>query len=198
MITNLSKSLQILADKVIYAESTLSEYYSIGCIKVRFSDHMSNDPDCDLAIFAGKGADRHYVYTVIPMIGTFKEVQWFTNVDAVIEFILRFESIARLLVKPPTHNDNQAERQMANAAIKEEEKTLTNETADNVSRGVWAQKLSGMYATKKLEVRMLLDEIYKIKPTTKVLKDMQLCSSYKNEQKIKYLAIYLENLKAGK
>lgn len=170
---NLSQQLKILADKVVYAELTLSEYYNIGCIKVRVSDHMSNDMDCDLAIFGSKdAAGKRYVYAVIPMVGTFKEVQWFTNASSVIDFIIKFESIARLLIKSPTRNTNQKERAEFNAMNKakeeEAEKKIELEPdkhnvtvcKNQMNFDAWKSKLGTLYTERKGALSSLLNEIY--------------------------------------
>ena len=155
---NLSQQLKTLADKVVYAELTMSEYYNIGCIKVRVSDHMSNDMDCDLAVFGSKDVSgKRYVYAVIPMVGTFKEVQWFSNAKAVVNFIIRFESIARLLIKSPTRNNNQRERAEFNAANKNEceanntidqNKEILSICNDSIEFNTWKTKLSALYTEK--------------------------------------------------
>lgn len=160
---NLSQQLKSLADKVVYAESTMSEYYNIGSIKVRVSDHMSNEMDCDLAIFGSKDAKgKHYVYTVIPMVGTFKEVQWFTNTNAVVEFIVRFESIARLLIKPPTHNTNQKERADYNMANKISEIATQEESIceNKIDFKLWKTKVGALYKEKNGALKDILNEIY--------------------------------------
>ena len=184
---NLSQQLKSLADKVIYAESTMSEYYNIGSIKVRVSDHMSNEMDCDLAVFGSKDAKgKHYVYTVIPMVGTFKEVQWFTNTNAVIEFITRFESIARLLIKPPTHNTNQQERVEHNILTK-----ATNEPPvqpvpackDQIKFETWMTKLATLYAEKNGSLRSMLNEIYRFSGNTETMKYIISNIACKNHDK---------------
>lgn len=91
----LSEKLKKLSTEVIPSNTTKSEYYVIGCIKVRVSDHMSVNSDSDLDVFYnGKST-----FVVIPMIGIFKQVQWFTSANDVIDFIVKFEEIAKLLVK---------------------------------------------------------------------------------------------------
>lgn len=194
MSTNLTKSLQILADKVIYSETTLSEYYNIGCIKVRVSDHMACNMDCDLAIFAARGNDRHYVYSVIPMVGTFKEVQWFTNVEAVISFILKFESIARLLIKSPTSNDNQAERQQLNAETFEKEQER-KAIGPKMNFNEWKGKLLESYACKKQGLDSLLNEIYQYDGSEETMARILKFQSVKAEVRKEYLMTLLNTIK---
>lgn len=198
MKTNLSKSLEILADKTIYSETTLSEYYNIGCIKVRLSDHMSCNIDSDLVIFAAKGNDRHHVYTVIPMVGTFKEVQWFTNVEAVIDFIIRFESIARLLIKSPTPNNNRAERHQANieTLVKEQEQSIENNPATpKVNFNTWKSKLIDSYSCKKQGLDSLLNEIYKFNGSEEIMNRILKFSSIKADVRKEYFETLLNTIK---
>ena len=180
MTNTLSKTLKSLADNVIYSETTLSEYYKIGCIKVRFSDHMSNEMDCDLAIFCNT-VHKQNVYIIIPMVGTFKEVQWFSNVAAVIEFITRFESMARIMLKSPVPADNQAERQASNAIAKQ------IEASEKLCYGDWVLKLSGSYECKKFDFKTLLDAIYAIDPSIKMVEKIKKYAGLKAE--LKYNAI---------
>ena len=78
MKENLALALSKLSKTYYQAKGTDSYYFKIGCIKVRISDHLSFNTDVDLAIFGSK-RDSHYTYAIIPMVGTFKEVQWFYN-----------------------------------------------------------------------------------------------------------------------
>ncbi len=180
MTNTLSKTLKSLADNVIYAETTLSEYYKIGCIKVRFSDHIANDMDCDLAIFCNT-IHKQNVYVIIPMVGTFKEVQWFSNVADVVDFITRFESMARIMLKSPVPADNQAERQASNAIAKQ------IEASEKLCYGDWVLKLSGTYECKKFDFKTLLDAIFAIDPTIKMVEKLKKYTSLKAE--LKYNAI---------
>lgn len=198
MTNNLSKSLQALADKVIYAESTVSEYYNIGCIKVRLSDHMSCNIDSDLVIFAATGNDRHHVYTVIPMVGTFKEIQWFTNVEAVIDFIIRFESIARLLIKSPTSNNNRAERHQANVETltKEQEQHIANNPViPKVDFNIWKTKLIDSYNCKKQGLDSLLNEIYRFDGSEEIMNRILKFSSLKADVRKEYFETLLYTIK---
>lgn len=96
MTSKLSKSLLKLASKTVNSKTTVSDYYQIGCIKVRVSDHVSYSPNYDLAIYSnGKST-----YCVMPNIGTRREMQWFTSVKQTIDFIIQFEKFARMLLKP--------------------------------------------------------------------------------------------------
>ena len=180
MTNTLSKTLKSLADNVIYAETTLSEYYKIGCIKVRFSDHVANDMDCDLAIFCNT-VHKQNVYVIIPMVGTFKEVQWFSNVADVVDFITRFESMARLMIKGPVPSDDQSERQASNAVAKQ---IAANE---KLYYGDWILKLNGMYNCKKFDFKTMLDAIYAIDPSAKMVEKLQKYTSLKAE--LQYNAI---------
>ena len=170
MTNTLSKTLKSLADNVIYAETTLSEYYKIGCIKVRFSDHMANDIDCDLAIFCN-AVHKQNVYVIIPMVGTYKEVQWFSNVAGVVDFITRFESMARIMLKSPAPADNQAERQASNIIAKQ------IEANEKVSYTDWCRQLSCMYNCKKIDFHTILDDIYKLSPINETFTALKKLSS---------------------
>jgi hypothetical protein len=197
---NLSQQLKSLADKVVYAETTMSEYYKIGSITVRVSDHMSSDMDCDLAVFGSKDANgKHYVYTVIPMVGTFKEVQWFTNTNAVIEFITRFESIARLLIKSPTHNNNQRERQEFNAANKivmDSSEQPANTCKNQIKFDHWMTKLASLYAEKGGALKNILNEIYRFSGNEETLKDiMKIVCPVSHERKKLCLDAMLARIK---
>lgn len=184
MTNTLSKTLKSLADNVIYAEKTLSEYYKIGCIKVRFSDHMANDMDCDLAIFCNT-IHKHNVYVIIPMVGTFKEVQWFSNVLDVVDFITRFESMARIMLKHRVPADNQAERQTSNIIAKQ------IEAGETLSYSDWLLKLNGTYECKKFDFKTLLDAIYDIDPTVQMVTKLKKYNSLKSETKYNVImAIY--------
>lgn len=187
MTNTLSKTLKSLADNVIYAEQTLSEYYKIGCIKVRFSDHMANDMDCDLAIFASKDdKGKRYAYVIIPMVGTFKEVQWFSNITDVVDFIKRFESMARLMIKGAVSSDDQAERRASNIVAKQ------IEASEKVSYGEWFLKLSSAYECKKFDFKTVLDSIYNIDPSLKMLETLRKYSSLKAEPRYKAtISIYV-------
>lgn len=108
MTSELSKALLNLSSNYHPAQTTESDYYTIGCIKVRFSDHMSNEMDCDLAIFCnGKST-----YCLIPYIGTWKEVRWFTSIKEIISYITNFEYFARTFVKPFTPINREITPQM--------------------------------------------------------------------------------------
>lgn len=180
MTNTLSKTLKSLADNVIYAERTLSEYYKIGCIKVRFSDHMANDMDCDLAIFCNT-VHKQNVYVIIPMVGTYKEVQWFSNVADVVDFITRFESMARLMIKCPVPADDQAERQASNVIAKQ------IEADEKLCYSEWLLKLNTTYECKKFDFKTLLDAIYAIDPTAKMIKKLKNYNALKAD--LKYNAI---------
>lgn len=171
MKSNLSKSLQVLADKVVYAETTSSEYYNIGCIKVRVSDHMASEIKCDLMIFSNV-LHKHFVYTIIPMVGTYKQVQWFSNVNDVINFILKFEEMARLMLKYPEKPDNIQERQKANIETKAIELFEKNE--EKVDYTTWRQKLQSFYTNKPGElIDELIEHIFKTTHgSKKVLKEI--------------------------
>ena len=185
MTNILSKTLKSLADNVIYAERTLSEYYKIGCIKVRFSDHIANDMDCDLAIFCNT-VHKQNVYVIIPMVGTFKEVQWFSNITDVVDFIKRFESIARLMIKGAVSSDDQAERRASNIVAKQ------IEANEKVSYGEWFLKLSSAYECKKFDFKTVLDSIYNIDPSLKMLETLRKYSSLKAEPRYKAtISIYV-------
>ena len=184
MTNTLSKTLKSLADNVIYAETTLSEYYKIGCIKVRFSDHMANEMDCDLAIFCNT-IHKQNVYIIIPMVGSFKEVQWFSNVADVVDFITRFESMARIMLKGPVPSDNKAERQASNAIAKQ------IEASEKLCYNDWCTKLNALYECKKFDFETLLDAIYAIDPSIKMVEKIKKHNGLKSELKYNtIMAIY--------
>ena len=187
---NLSSELKKLANMVVYSKSTQSEYYNIGCIKIRVSDHMAVNIDSDLAIFATKDEKgKRYMYAVIPMVGTYKEVQWFTNIKGVIEFIVRFESIARILIKSPSgksaaKSDIEETRELSNN-IQE-----VNQTESNVEYAEWKMKLATMYVKKNAEFKEILDELYATAGTKITLGKLIRIGGLKHDEK----KIQLQNL----
>lgn len=187
MTNTLSKTLKSLADNVIYAETTLSEYYKIGCIKVRFSDHMANDMDCDLAIFCNT-VHKQNVYVIIPMVGTYKEVQWFSNIADVVDFITQFESMARIMLKLPIPADNQEERHISNITTKQ------IEASEKVSYIEWCGQLSCMYSCKKINFHTILDNIYKLNPTNETFTAVKKLSSIPQIKRYNMLQDILKNL----
>lgn len=187
MTNTLSKTLKRLADNVIYAETTLSEYYKIGCIKVRFSDHMANDMDCDLAIFCN-AVHKQNVYVIIPMVGTYKEVQWFSNVTDVVDFITRFESMARLMLKCPAPADNQAERQASNIIAKQ------IEASEKICYSEWRKQLTCMYESKKFDFHTILDDIYKLSPINETFMAVKKLSTIPQEKRYNILVDLLKKL----
>ena len=188
MTNTLSKTLKSLADNVIYAETTLSEYYKIGCIKVRFSDHMANEMDCDLAIFCNT-IHKQNVYVVIPMVGSFKEVQWFSNVADVVDFITRFESMARIMLKGPVPSDNKAERHASNAIAKQ------IEANEKLCYNDWCTKLNALYECKKYDFKTVLDAIYAIDPSTKTIEKLKKYSALKAEVKYNAIMVLYNSIK---
>lgn len=187
MTNTLSKTLKSLADNVIYAETTLSEYYKIGCIKVRFSDHMANDMDCDLAIFCNT-VHKQNVYVIIPMVGTYKEVQWFSNIADVVDFITRFESMARIMIKSPAPADNHDELRASNVIAKQ------IEASEKISYTKWCGQLSCMYNSKKLDFNTVLDNIYKLSPTNETFVAVKKLSSIPYAKRYNMLLDILKNL----
>lgn len=188
MTNTLTKTLKSLADNVIYAETTLSEYYKIGCIKVRFSDHMANDMDCDLAIFCNT-IHKQNVYVIIPMIGSYKEVQWFSNVADVVDFITRFESMARIMLKSPVPADDQAERRASNIIAKQ------MAASEKLSYDDWVSKLNGTYKCKKYDFKTLLDAIYVIDPSVKMAEKLKKYAALKAKLKYDAIMVVYNNIK---
>ena len=188
MTNTLSKTLKSLADNVIYAETTLSEYYKIGCIRVRFSDHMANEMDCDLAIFCNT-IHKQNVYVVIPMVGSFKEVQWFSNVADVVDFITRFESMARIMLKGPVPSDNKAERQACNVIAKQ------TEASEKQSYNDWCTKLNALYECKKYDFKTVLDAIYTVDSSTKMIEKLKKYSALKAEVKYNAIMVLYNSIK---
>lgn len=184
---NLSSELKKLANSVVYSKTTFSEYYNIGCIKVRISDHMTFCSNCcDLTVFGSKDEKgKRYTYVVIPMVGTFREVQWFTNIKGVIEFIVRFESIARLLIKNSGLVQEQCDKQNV------------NEQPDNekVDYCVWKTKFAVMYKEKDGELRSTLEEIYKLSGDKITADKLMSISTLKHSEKVIQLKKLLNNIK---
>ena len=136
--------------------------------------------DCDLAIFCNT-VHKQNIYIIIPMVGAFKEVQWFSNVADVVDFITRFESMARLMLKGPVPSDDQAERRVSNIIAKQIE---ANEKINYIQ---WCKQLSCMYESKKFDFSTILDAIYAIDPSTKMIEKLKKYGSLKNE--LKYNAV---------
>ena len=186
MKTKLQSQLKSLSDNVRYAQRTVSTYYKIGSIIVRVSDHMSSSSKCDLMIFCNT-VQKHSTYVAIPMIGTNKQVQWFTNVDDVIEFTIDFEKFARIFVGSPESSDNVKER------IEENKK---NEVViDQISYNDWITKLNTFYNCKKVDFTFLLDEIYRLNGTSARLKSLIGISGLTAKPKYEQVKIMYENIK---
>lgn len=190
MTNSLSKSLAELADSVSYAEHTRSEYYTIGSIRVRFSDHMAEEMDCELAVFCNR-VGKQNVYIVIPMVGKFKEVQWFGKVPDVIEFIKRFESIARLLLKAPTHNNNKQDRVLSNALSVIGD--MPSSGSEEVSLQEWRKQLKFVYGCKAFND--ILDEIFTINRSQEMINKIKKIGPLTTELRGQVLEEMLTKLK---
>lgn len=200
--TTLSKSLEQLADEVVYAQNTLSEYYTIGTIKVRYSDHMATDPDCDLALFSNT-VNKRNVYIIIPTVGLFKEVQWFSKVEDVIDFIKRFESVARLLIKKPTPNTNKHERIMSNALGNisssvevEAHDVQPQEGPGKMSWIAWTKNLKFIYGTDKGSMDWMLIELYNLNGRQDMIERIRKSGPLPIEGKRAFLAKLLNEERA--
>lgn len=170
MTSELSKALLKLSTNYVPALTTESDYYTIGCIRVRFSDHMSNEMDCDLAIFCnGKST-----YCLIPYIGTWKEVRWFTSIKEIISYITNFEYFARTFVKTytPVHRD------------------ITSCLTDDKE---WNRKFAHLYSSKVLSPYFpKLFQLYKDGKLT-LLEMSRYVSMPKEKQIAKYKQLLGEN-----
>lgn len=152
MIDSLSKALQKLSSNICNSKTTVSSYYTIGCIKVRLSDHTSTHTDYDLDIFNnGKST-----YVVIPNIGTHKNLQWFTSIKDVIDFVIQFEKFAKMLVKPYI---------------------LEQPKSDNSDYNAWKKMFHNMYVCKQVSLAKYLDRLYELSKSdcniTNKLKSLQ-------------------------
>ena len=63
-MTRLEKYLLATASEIIEAETTVSRYFVIGNIKVRVSDHASDNSDADLHILIPCNGGTKYIVTV--------------------------------------------------------------------------------------------------------------------------------------
>ena len=163
MERDLTSALQKLSVNTYVSKGTSSSYFMIGCIKVRVSDHMSFNSDGDLTIFSNKRGS-HSVYAVIPLIGTYKEVQWFYSIKGVIDFIIKYESMARLMIKFPAGYNTKKD----DTAIKRLEKYADIPTDGKIDYMVWMKHLQFIYASSNSpELIKLADEIWKADGTHK-------------------------------
>lgn len=97
MSSHLDRELLKMSKSYTDCLSTNSRYYDIGCIRVRVSDHQGPLGRCDLVIYpVAKG------YTVIPQIGVFYKVSFFTSVKSLMEYIRNFEYFAGIFIKSKT------------------------------------------------------------------------------------------------
>lgn len=153
-MTTLEKRLAEISNSVVHSGSgTLSCYYEIGCIRVRVSDHFSTSSDGDLHIYHnGKST-----YVIIPMIGTNKEVQWFNTVNDVIEFIVAFSRMARIMLKSPkTASENETNDV-------EEPSSVITEKRHIIEYRAWKKQFADWYAiTKKYEMGAMMDSLYEL------------------------------------
>lgn len=63
-MTRLEKYLLATASEIIEAETTVSRYFVIGNIKVRVSDHVSDNSDADLHVIIPCNGGTKYIVTV--------------------------------------------------------------------------------------------------------------------------------------
>jgi len=147
MSPKLIRELTKISSEVIDAETTLSKYFTIGCIKVRISDHYSSNNNCDLFLFrSGKG------YTAMPNLGTFREVKYFTNVTSLIDYIIQYEYFAMIFCKNITTLPVHVEH-FQQVVIKKEEERKTID-----------KKIRYLYDQKKPDLKPLLIELQQIVP----------------------------------
>ena len=189
---NLSKSLAELASNVIYAEHTQSEYYEIGSIKVRLSDHMSSNMDCDLAVFSNR-VGKQNVYIVIPTIGIFKEVQWFGKVSDVIEFITRFESIARLLIKHHTVDVPSVQNNALSNALSAVSGVSCSNNSTEVPLTEWKRQLKFVYGCKLFN--SILDQIFELNHSQELIDKIKKIGALTTEARGQVLEKILAGLK---
>lgn len=164
MAKTLSEALTELSSKIIHSKCTISDYYQIGCIKVRVSDHASNSSDCDLAIFCnGKST-----YCIIPNIGTWKSITWCTSIKEVIIFITQFEKFAQMLIKPFTPV----------------EREFVPSTSDVYN--AWKSRYSEIYSCKKAPLREYLDKLFTLyQSDISIRQKVDDSRSLKTDEKVK-------------
>ena len=63
-MTRLEKYLLATASEIIEAETTVSRYFVIGNIKIRVSDHFSNNADADIQILIPYNGGTKYMVTI--------------------------------------------------------------------------------------------------------------------------------------
>lgn len=158
MKENLTLALSKLSKTYYQAKGTDSYYFKIGCIKVRISDHLSFNTDADLAIFGSK-RDSHYTYAIIPMIGTFKEVQWFYNTKDAIDFIITYERMARLMIKLPPNYEPKPEESS------KDDKYSDVPLTGKIDHNVWKKHLQFIYLNKDETNAVLADKVWSLDGT---------------------------------
>ena len=159
MKENLALALSKLSQTYYQAKGTDSCYFQIGCIKVRVSDHLSFNTDGDLAVFSNRRGS-HYVYAIIPMVGTFKEVQWFYNTKDAIDFIVTYEKMARLMIKLPLKYEPKSEE--SSKADKYSDVPLTGK----IDHNVWKKHLQFIYLNKDdANLVALADQVWNLDGT---------------------------------
>lgn len=82
-MTRLEKYLLATASEIIEAETTVSRYFVIGNIKIRVSDHFSNNADADIQILIPYNGGTKYMVTINGSPGKF--LVW--NADQIKDFI---------------------------------------------------------------------------------------------------------------
>lgn len=168
MKQNLSKALLSMATKYNPSMTTVSDYYQIGCIKVRLSDHVSTHTNYDLDIFC----NGRSTYCVMPNIGTHRNVMFFTSVKEVVEFIKQFEHFAKMLVKPYEE--------------------ICREV-DNTSYEFWQEKFKVFYGSRGGVLKEQLDKLYKKFLTDNtIMAKVVKCNGLKTDQKVEAYQKLLE------
>lgn len=82
-MTKLEKYLTSTASDIIEAETTISRYFIVDCLKIRMSDHFSNQSDADLQVIVPYNGGTSYIVTIKDGSGKF--LNW--NAKQIIEFI---------------------------------------------------------------------------------------------------------------
>lgn len=174
MKENLALALSKLSETYYQAKGTDSYYFTIGCIKVRVSDHLSFNTDGDLVVFGNKRGS-HYTYAIIPMVGTFKEVQWFYNTKDAIDFIVTYEKMARLMIKLPPKYEPKPEK--SSKADKYPDVPLIGK----IDYKVWKKHLQFIYLNKDEANVALVDQIWNLDGTRTSLDQVQKMGSLTTE-----------------
>ena len=93
--------------------------------------------------------------------------------------------MARIMLKGPVPSDNKAERQASNVIAKQ------IEASEKLCYSDWVLKLNVIYECKKFDFKTLLDAIYAIDPSIKMVEKIKKHNGLKSELKYNtIMAIY--------